>query len=80
MVVIMVCNPQTYVEDLYNFVVNCLLKKAMGLPYCIRITPIVVPEASVSRMKGTKKSGAVKTNAWVMTIFNWMKAARASDD
>lgn len=40
-----------------------LLKKAIGCPCCDRTTPIPTPEASVSTVKGSWKSGKANTGA-----------------
>ena len=36
----------------------------MGLPSCIKTTPIPFPKASHSAIKVTVKSGTTKTGAW----------------
>lgn len=41
---------------------------------CIRIAPIVTPEASVSKMNGKAKSRRAKIEASVMAFFKESKA------
>lgn len=53
---------------------NGLLKKAIGCPFCDKTAPIPLPDASVSMVKGTSKSGRDNTGAVIRASFNLQKA------
>lgn len=46
-----------------------------GWEFCINTTPIAMPEAFVSMMKGAMKSGVAKIGASVIRDFNLSKAS-----
>ena len=50
----------------------------MGLPSCIKTSPIPFPEASHSTIKVFVKSGVAKTGAWHIASLRCLKAFVAS--
>lgn len=49
---------------------NCLLKKAMGLLFCIRTAPIAFPDAFVLRSNGMEKFGMDRMEAVVIACLS----------
>lgn len=49
----------------------------MGWPYCVRMTPILEPEAFVSMLKRCVKSGSVRTSVTSIACFRQSKASIA---
>jgi hypothetical protein len=51
-----------------------LLVMAKGIPSCVSIVPISVPEASDSTTIVLLKLGAIRTRVVHMALFNYVKA------
>lgn len=68
----------TYVGRPKCFGPKALLEKAIGLPCCIKIAPIPVPDASHSIMNCNEKSRRAKIRAYDSFNFKILNASSAA--
>jgi len=76
-VVVMVSSSRKQVNACKSLGQNCLLKKAMGWPFCDKTALIPTPEASISKVKGKEKSRSRKIDVVLTTSLNFWKAIYA---
>lgn len=67
-------NSQTYMEAQRSLGLKAFLKKVIGCPFWAKTTPITLPDASDSTVKGMSKFGKANTGALVSANFSCSKA------